>query len=92
MEVSAAILRKSATWPEFFKLIKQACELNVARGAELLARMAVSAPMIVRDRQNASGALDLIAKCLKESNTEALHQSLRIVFIRNINLIKALNL
>ena len=53
----------------------------MARGAELLARMAVSAPMVIRDGQNSSGALDLVAKCLKESNTEALHQALRMVFI-----------
>ena len=53
----------------------------MARGAELLARMAVSAPMVIRDGQNSSGALDLVAKCLQESNTEALHQALRMVFI-----------
>ena len=45
-EVAACLLRKNASWPEFFTLIQAACAQNAARGAELLARMSSSAPQV----------------------------------------------
>ena len=76
-EVAACLLRKNASWPEFFTLIQAACQQNAARGAELLARMSSSAPQVIRDESTSSVALDLIKSCLAQSSTEAQHQSLR---------------
>jgi len=76
-EVAACLLRKNASWPEFFQLVQAACQQSSARGAELLARMSSSAPQVIRDESTASVALDLIASCFAKQESETLHQALR---------------
>lgn len=80
-EVSAGILRKNASWPQFFQLVQQACESNTTKGAELLARMASSSPSVIREETTAGQCLQLVAKCFQDgiaaNSSATLHQSLR---------------
>ena len=54
-----------------------ACTQKPARGAELLARMSASAPLVIHDEASACFALDLIKRCFEEQNIDAKHQSIR---------------
>lgn len=75
-EVSASILRKHATWPQFFQLVQQACNgADTAKGAELLARMAASSPSVIRDQTTAAQGLQLVAKCFQNTDRDRFRKS-----------------
>ncbi|CAG5098758.1 Oidioi.mRNA.OKI2018_I69.XSR.g15949.t1.cds [Oikopleura dioica] len=76
-EICSGILRKNNEWPDFFNLVQQACESQPAKGAELLARMATSAPAVVREKTTQAKCLELIGSCLNNNEATSLHQALR---------------